>query len=71
MFSQICELGFRCPYHRYSDDGESICIYPYIRITENEERETFGFPEEMDCPLVQTESELEDWLFERAKEGER
>lgn len=68
-FSQICELGFRCPYHRYDDDGDSVCIYPYIRITEKEEDEQFGFPDEMDCPLLEFGSELDSWLSER-NEGE-
>lgn len=58
---QICQLGFRCPYHRYSEDGDEICIYPYIRITEREEDETFGFPEESDCPLMDYDSPLDDW----------
>lgn len=60
-FKQVCQLGFRCPYHRISEDGDEICIYPYIRITENEEDETFGFPEEMDCPLTECGSVLDEW----------
>ena len=58
---QICQLGFECPYHRISEDGDEICIYPYIRITEREEDETFSFPEESDCPLMDYESPLENW----------
>ena len=50
-FKQVCQLGFNCPYHRFNDEGEELCIYPYIQITEKEESETFGFPEEVDCPL--------------------
>ena len=57
---QICQLGFNCPYHRYSE-GYEICIYPYIQITEKEEDETFGFPDEMDCPLLEFDSPLERW----------
>ncbi len=58
---QICQLGFKCPYHKYSVDGDEICTYPYILITEREEDETFGFPEESDCPLMDYESPLENW----------
>ncbi len=67
MTEQICQLGFHCPYHRYNDEGDGLCIYPYITITENEENETFGFPEEMDCPLLSLDSELDNWLMERMK----
>lgn len=63
-FSQICQLGFKCPYCRISDDGDTICIYPYIRITELEEDETFGFPDEMDCPLLTPDSPLDKWRFD-------
>ena len=59
-FKQICQLGFECPYHRISEDGD-ICIYPYIRITEREEDETFNFPDESDCPLMDLDSPLEEW----------
>ena len=61
-FKQICQLGFNCPYHRITEDGE-ICIYPFIRITEREEEETFGFTEEMDCPLLDCSSPLADWKW--------
>ena len=60
-FEQICQLGFNCPYYRISEDGDGICIYPYIRITELEENETFGFPEESDCPLLDWDSPLAKW----------
>lgn len=59
-FKQICQLGFTCPYNRISEDGP-ICIYPYIRITELEENETFSFTEDMDCPLLDCDSPLADW----------
>lgn len=58
---QICQLGFNCPYFRRNDEGDDLCIYPYIRITEREETETFGFPDEGDCPLMDYESPLEEW----------
>lgn len=67
MTEQICQLGFCCPYHRYNDEGDGLCIYPHIIITENEENETFGFPEEIDCPLVTLDSELDHWLMDRVK----
>lgn len=67
-FEQICQLGFKCPYYRISEDGEPICIYPYIRITENEEDETFNFPEEQDCPLLEPDSPLDNWRMDY-KEG--
>lgn len=59
-FKQVCQLGFNCPYHRFSE-GDELCIYPYIQITEKEEEETFGFPEEGDCPLLEFDSPLEKW----------
>lgn len=68
-FLQICQLGFNCPYYRVSEEGDPICIYPYIRITEREETETFGFPEEQDCPLMDYESPLEKWRNKYEKEG--
>ena len=58
---QICQLGFRCPYHKYNNEGDGLCIYPNITITENEEDETFGFPEEMDCTLLEYDSPLDVW----------
>lgn len=67
-FKQICQLGFNCPYYRISEDGDDVCIYPYIRITEREEDETFGFPEESDCPLMDWESPLEKWRTEYKEE---
>ena len=57
---QPCQYGFRCPYHHYSEDGEAICTYPYIQPTEDDG--TFGFPDEMDCALMEPESELEKIL---------
>lgn len=60
-FKQICQLGFNCPYYRISDEGDEVCVYPYIRITEREEDETFGFPDESDCPLMDSDSPLEEW----------
>ena len=60
---QICQLGFNCPYFRMNE-GDDLCIYPFIRITEREEDETFGFPDESDCPLMDYESPLEKWRFE-------
>lgn len=62
-FKQICQLGFECPYHRINEDGD-ICIYPFIRITEREEDETFSFPDEQDCPLMDLESPLENWRLD-------
>ena len=59
-FKQVCQLGFNCPYHRFSE-GDELCIYPYIQITEKEEEETFGLPEEGDCPLLEFGSPLEKW----------
>lgn len=63
-FKQICQLGFNCPYYRITEEGDEVCIYPYIRITEREEDETFGFPEESDCPLMDGDSPLEKWRTE-------
>lgn len=60
-FRQICQLGFNCPYYRVSEEGDDICVYPFIRITEREENEQFGFPDEGDCPLMDYESPLEEW----------
>ena len=56
--NQPCQLGFECPYHHVSEEGDEICTYPYIRITQNEESETFGFPDEQDCPLLDWTSDL-------------
>lgn len=58
---QICQLGFKCPYHRYNDVGIEFCSYPYIRITDREEDEKFGSPEEVDCPLLDYDTPLDDW----------
>lgn len=55
---QACQMGFNCPYFRIGEEGDEICIYPYIRITEQEECETFGFPDEGECPLLKWKSEL-------------
>lgn len=68
MTEQICQLGFYCPYHRYNDEGDGMCIYPHVFITENEDDETFGLVEEMDCPLVALDSELDHWLMDRVME---
>ena len=59
-FKQVCQLGFNCPYHRFSE-GDEVCVYPYIQITEGKEAETFGLPEEADCPLLEFDSPLEKW----------
>ena len=56
---QLCQMGFHCPYKKWAD-GEELCTYPYIVITENEVDRTFGFPEEGDCPLLKWDSELYD-----------
>ena len=68
MMEQACQTGFRCPYRRISEDGDDLCVYPYIRITENEEDNTFGFPDEGDCPLLEPHSELESWLSSRMED---
>lgn len=68
--SQVCQLGFNCPYHKHSDEGEEICVYPYIFITPNDaETQEFGFPEEIDCPLLECCSELDNILFAESCEG--
>lgn len=59
---QLCQMGFRCPYNKWAD-GEELCTYPYIVITENEVAMTFGFPEEGDCALISPCSELDTLLF--------
>ena len=66
---QMCQLGFRCPYHKWNGEGDELCIYPYITITENEENETFGFPDEQDCPLLVSDSPLDNWRMDY-EEGE-
>ncbi len=60
---QLCQMGFNCPYFRISEEGDEICVYPYIRITENEESETFGFPDEGECPLLGWKSELYEMIL--------
>lgn len=69
---QLCQRGFDCPYHRIAE-GDDICIYPYIRITENEESDTFGFPDEGDCPLLDWKSDLYKILtvFEESEEARK
>lgn len=59
---QLCQMGFHCPYKKWGE-GEELCTYPYIVITENEEDMTFGFPEDGDCPLLKWDSELYDLLY--------
>ena len=58
---QICQLGFKCPYHNYGEYGDEICTHPYIRITEREDKELFDFPDEMNCPLLTWDSPLDKW----------
>lgn len=67
---QVCQLGFNCPYHKHADEGDEICVYPYIFITPNDaETLEFGFPEDMDCPLLEYNSELDTILTAEDCEG--
>lgn len=59
---QLCQMGFRCPYNKWAD-GEELCTYPYIIITENEVDRTFGFPEDGDCALLSPLSVLDKLVF--------
>ena len=56
--SKPCEMGFRCPYKGHSEDYETLCTYPYIERILDEDT-TFGFPSEMDCPLIEYDSDIE------------
>lgn len=68
--NQVCQLGFNCPYHKHSDEGDEICVYPYIFITPSDaEYQEFGFPEDMDCPLLECSSVLDLILFAQDCKG--
>ena len=77
MMTNPCQIGLKCPYRRCSEEGDSICVYPYGVIVP--EDETFGIIEVVDCPLVEPDELLEDFLFRYAEfngrimfiEGER
>ena len=57
----ICQMGFACPHMGRDEDGFTICLHPHTP-------ETFGetdvacYPEDIDCPLVDLDSELADLL---------
>ena len=48
-----CELGMKCPYRGFDDDGDGVCFYPYIvgRDTVAPD-EVYPLDYEANCPLV-------------------
>lgn len=55
-----CEIGLRCPFMRYDEDGDSICVYPYgVVVPENE---TFALIECVDCRICDLDSDLSDLI---------
>lgn len=60
MIQQPCQLGLKCPYMHLSDEWDMMCTYPYLCPDENE---TYGFPDEVDCGLMDLDSELADLLI--------
>lgn len=60
-----CEVGLKCPYNRCNEEGDFLCVYPCGTLVP--EDETFGSIEEVDCPLVEFDTPLEDFLFNYAE----
>lgn len=50
-----CEIGLDCPYMKYDEDDDLICVHPC-------DDETIGLIEEVDCPLVDYPSVLYDLI---------
>lgn len=56
MMNKPCQYGFKCPYIHINEDWDMLCTYPYIQILDDSE--SFGFPDEQDCALMDFDSEL-------------
>ena len=52
-----CELGMKCPFHGFDEDGDGACFYPYMvgRDTVGED-EYFSLDYEADCQLIDYDS---------------
>lgn len=61
-----CEIGLECPYKRCNEEGDYLCVYPCGTIVP--EDGVFSMIEEvLDCPLVEFDTPLEDFLFSYAE----
>jgi len=59
--TNVCQIGFNCPFKAYSDEHDYICTHPYIPGF-HEESETFTAIDEMDCPLVSANTDLDIFM---------
>lgn len=59
MYYPPCHFGLKCPYFRISEDGDDICIFPYLIPNEYA---TYANTDECDCGLMDFDSELCDIL---------
>lgn len=57
MIRKPCQMGLKCPFKHYSDEDEELCTYPYLVPDEDQ---TYGFPEECDCGMLDYDTELYD-----------
>ena len=61
-----CEVGFMCPYKKFNEEGDSICAF-FCRVTPDITR----MIEEVECPLVKSESPLKAYLFDYTMNNRR
>lgn len=58
---QPCTLGFRCRYHKFSEDYDDLCIYPDEKVDYDK---PYGFADDwICCPLVKCDSPLGAYLL--------
>lgn len=57
-----CEIGLTCPYKRCNEEGDYLCVYPCGTIVP-EDGVFSAIEEVLECPLVDRDSPLEDFLF--------
>ena len=65
-----CNTGFVCPYWDFDEDGMGLCTAP--EVTEKEGRH-YVYPYILnleECPLVNVDTPIENWLKSLNKESE-
>lgn len=62
-----CEVGFLCPFKNYGDEGDCICTYPIL--PPFIDGELFGLIDEVECSMIDYDSELYNWLLVKDEEN--
>ena len=57
-----CQIGLKCPYSGYDEDGDLLCTWPKI-LKECDEDEVFGFADTVDCQILDYPSLLSDFIL--------